>query len=102
MRGPAATRHLGRQSSCRWFVRIGLLEHGTLFRKVGALGEILLSIKENDSIHKRRVDACIDAERMFIPDRDVGIFANFDGTDTILNTELNRWIECYEFERLFF
>src|SRR5215213_4353920 len=102
MRGPAATRRLRRQASCRWSIRFGLLQHGTLFRKVSASREILLSIKENRSIDKRHIHTCIDAERMFIPDRDVGILANLNRTHAILNTELYRRIECYEFERLFF
>ena len=64
--------------------------------------QVLLPIEENFAIDKRRIDARVNAEWMCIPDRDVGVFADFDRADSILNAELNRRIERDKFQRLFF
>src|ERR1041385_6745200 len=98
----AASRCLRRLTLRPRVVRFGLLQRGAFLRKLWAFREILGAIEINVAVDEGRLDARIDAEPMSVPDRDVSILADFDRTDAILNTELNRGIDRDELERLFF
>src|SRR6185369_1243300 len=94
--------------SLRWrawrrrLVRLGLFQCRTLLRELWTTREVLLTIEIDHSIDEGRIHARIDAERMPVPDCDVGIFTNFDRANAILDTELNRWIQCDHLQRLLF
>jgi hypothetical protein len=73
-------------------VRFGLFQRCALLRQFRTAREILFAIEINIAIDERRIDARVNTERMCIPNRDIGVFSDFDRPDAILNAELNRRI----------
>src|ERR1700750_2416693 len=77
-RSPAALRRAARGCARRSHVRLGLLKLLPLALKVCAPLHVLIAIEEQLAVDVGLIDARIDAERVAVPDDEVGILAHVD------------------------
>ena len=69
------------------------------FFEVGAIGDIALAIEVDAAIDQRLLDDGVGAERIVIVDDQVGVFADVDRADALVDAELDRGIDGDQLER---
>src|SRR5690348_4988200 len=103
--GPSAA---ARPQDDRWWTSwndrppsaLGRIERGALFGHLVALGEVLLHVEKDLAVDEGRFGARVDAERMRVPDHDVGVLADLDRSDAILHAELHGAVVGDRFQRV--
>src|SRR3954468_11207087 len=56
------------------------------FRHDSARGQIFLAVEEDFAIDERGLDARVGRERMTVPDHEVGVLANVDRSEAVIET----------------
>src|SRR5207244_6883847 len=67
-----------RNPSCRRAIGLGLFELRAFLLQFGSPGDILLAVEEDIAIDESGIDARVDAERMAVPDGQIGVFTDFN------------------------
>src|SRR6266852_3859480 len=77
----------------RLLVRLLLQPIAFLAREGLAVREIARAIEVDVTFNERRLDSRVGRERMAVPDHEVGVLANVDGSEAMIEPELLRAVE---------
>ena len=69
------------------------------FLERGAIGDVALAVEQDAAIDQRFLHDRVSAQRVVIVNDQVGVFADVDRTNAVVDAELDRGVQRDEFER---